>query len=171
MNSAPGACERRGLERAGTAGQRVVVPLLGVELDEPLEPLVPLLPELPIEDEEPAEPLEPEVPGEVLPLLPMLVEPPDPLLEGELVLPPVPAVLLPDLVPAVSLPPWPHAASAMAPAAITVSAAPREKREAFIWISLVAVWEDEGTRGQPWLPAPTLGLPGRWVVVWHCRTL
>ena len=101
-----------------------------MELEEPIEPVVPEL----------LLPLEPlvlglvllglllELPlGEVLlPLLPMLVEPPEPLPEGEVVLPLEPAVLLPDLVPAVSPPPWPHADSDMAAAAITASAAPRE---------------------------------------------
>ncbi len=138
----------------------VPVPVLGVELDAPIEPVVPepllpldplvlglvlllgLLPELPLAPM----PLVPELlPGDVLllPLLPMLVEPPEPLLDGEVVLPLVPAVLLPDLVPAVSLPFWPQAVSDMAAAAITASAA-LEKREAFIWISLVGVLGRQG---------------------------
>ncbi len=140
------------------AAQRVVVPVpvLGVELDAPIEPeplvlglvlLLGLLLELPLAPMPlvPDEPLEPELLGEVvLPLLPMLVEPPEPLPDGEVVLPLVPAVLLPDLVPAVSLPPWPHAVSDRAAAATTASAA-LEKKEAFIWISWLVSWEDENT--------------------------
>lgn len=135
-------------------------------------PLVPDEPELPevlgevLPLAEPLAPLDP-----VLPLLPMLVEPLDPLVDGEVVLPLVPAVLLPDPgAPAVSLPLWPHAASDMAAAAITAKAALRGRREAFIWISLVDVWEDEG-HGSPELPAHTLGLPSREAVVSHCRSL
>jgi hypothetical protein len=131
--------------------QRVVVPVLGVELDELMPPLEPDEP-----DELGEELLEPDEPDELgePELLPDEPEPEVPPAPIEPVLPPelpeAPELALPGVPPASEPPPLLQAARDRAAAAIRASAVPRVSLDAFIWelLGWDCVWR-ERENGSP----------------------